>query len=64
MQTLSRRTAALAPACLRWLAGCLLVAGAAGCGYKGPLYLPPPEAPPETLTEPPVTGPNPSQSAR
>lgn len=30
---------------------------AAGCGYKGPLYMPPPPAPDESLTAPPSTQP-------
>lgn len=39
---------------LRLFAGGLLMGGLMACGYKGPLYLPPPEAPPATLTEPPA----------
>jgi len=38
---------------VRLLAGGLLLSGLLACGYKGPLYLPPPEDPPATLTEPP-----------
>ena len=63
MQTPSRRPVA-AYACLRLLAGCLLASAMVGCGYKGPLYLPAPEAPPEALTEPPVTNATPSQPNR
>jgi len=37
----------------RLLAGGLLLGGLLACGYKGPLYLPPPEEPPSTLTTPP-----------
>jgi len=39
---------------LRLLAGCLMLGGLIACGYKGPLYLPPPEDPPAELTEPPA----------
>ncbi|MDR4124431.1 LPS translocon maturation chaperone LptM [Yanghanlia caeni] len=37
----------------RLLGGLVLAGGLAACGYKGPLYLPPPEDPPASLTEPP-----------
>jgi len=39
---------------MRVLAGGLLIGGLMACGYKGPLYLPPPEDPPANLTEPPT----------
>jgi len=38
---------------MRLLAGGVLLGSLLACGYKGPLYLPPPEDPPATLTEPP-----------
>lgn len=38
---------------MRLLAGGALLGSLLACGYKGPLYLPPPEDPPATLTEPP-----------
>lgn len=44
--TVARRSA-------RLLGSGVLLAVLAACGYKGPLYLPPPEAPPATLTTPP-----------
>jgi predicted small lipoprotein YifL len=31
-----------------------------GCGFKGPLYLPPPPAPEASLTTPPAASPAPS----
>jgi|GEM_PF-804838 hypothetical protein len=64
MQTPTRRPAA-AHTCLRLIAGCLLVGGLAACGYKGPLYLPAPEAPPAELTAPPTNAvpPEAAQSA-
>ncbi|TAL90960.1 MAG: hypothetical protein EPN46_12695 [Candidimonas sp.] len=34
--------------------GLALVWATAGCGYKGPLYLPPPPPPAASLTKPPV----------
>ena len=37
----------------RLLACGLMLGGLLACGYKGPLYLPPPEDPPSTLTTPP-----------
>ena len=38
-------------------AGLALLLMLAGCGYKGPLYMPPPPpAPAETLTLPPTPG--------
>jgi len=37
----------------RLLGSGILLAVLAACGYKGPLYLPPPETPPATLTTPP-----------
>lgn len=37
----------------RLLASGVLLGGLLACGYKGPLYLPPPEDPPATLTTPP-----------
>lgn len=38
---------------MRLLGSGLLLGSLLACGYKGPLYLPPPEAPPATLTTPP-----------
>ncbi len=38
---------------MRLLAGTLLLGSLLACGYKGPLYMPPPEDPPATLTQPP-----------
>lgn len=49
---------------LRLLAGGLLMSSLLGCGYKGPLYLPPPEAPPAALTEPPAQSTLPGASNR
>lgn len=37
----------------RLLVGGLVLGGLLACGYKGPLYLPPPDDPPATLTNPP-----------
>ena len=37
----------------RIVASLILMALLAGCGYKGPLYLPPPPAPKASLTKPP-----------
>ncbi len=37
----------------RRIAAAALLAALAGCGYKGPLYLPPPGPPDQTLTVPP-----------
>ena len=37
----------------RLLACGALLGSLLACGYKGPLYLPPPEAPPAALTAPP-----------
>jgi len=47
------RIPALARRGARLLAAGLLLGGTLACGYKGPLYLPPPEDPPAALTEPP-----------
>ena len=47
------RTSAAARRCARLLAGTLLLGGLLACGYKGPLYLPEPEAPATELTTPP-----------
>lgn len=38
---------------LRLVAGTLILGSLLACGYKGPLYLPPPENPPAELTQPP-----------
>ena len=41
-----------------------LLLALAGCGYKGPLYMPPPPpAPAETLTLPPTPGNTPAPAA-
>lgn len=45
---LSQRTSAVA-------AGTLLLMALAACGQKGPLYMPPPDAPDASLTTPPNT---------
>ncbi len=37
----------------RIIAGVLVLGSLLACGYKGPLYLPPPEDPPAELTSPP-----------
>lgn len=37
----------------RTVAGVLVLGSLLACGYKGPLYLPPPEDPPAELTTPP-----------
>ncbi|OWT63535.1 LPS translocon maturation chaperone LptM [Candidimonas nitroreducens] len=37
----------------RIVAGLFLLALVAGCGYKGPLYMPPPPAPNASLAKPP-----------
>jgi predicted small lipoprotein YifL len=43
--------------------GLTLLWALAGCGYKGPLYMPPPPPPNASLTKPPVlTTPTPDQS--
>ncbi|AEC21393.1 hypothetical protein PT7_2853 [Pusillimonas sp. T7-7] len=39
----------------RLLAGLLMAAMLTACGYKGPLYMPPPPAPDESLTTPPAS---------
>ncbi|MGB6103405.1 MAG: lipoprotein [Pusillimonas sp.] len=39
----------------RLLAGLFMASMLAACGYKGPLYLPPPPAPDESLTTPPAS---------
>ncbi|HLU00287.1 MAG TPA: hypothetical protein VKZ70_11155 [Burkholderiaceae bacterium] len=38
---------------MRLMACGLMLGGLMACGYKGPLYLPPPEEPPASLTTPP-----------
>lgn len=39
------------------VAGVLMLLAVTGCGYKGPLYMPPPPPPPaDTLTLPPTPG--------
>ncbi|MFA7669455.1 MAG: lipoprotein [Burkholderiaceae bacterium] len=48
---------------LRLLAGGLLLGSLLACGYKGPLYLPPPEDPPAALTVPPGHDAPPGSSA-
>lgn len=48
-----QRSSAIARLSLRLLTGGLLLGGLLACGYKGPLYLPPPEDPPAALTTPP-----------
>ncbi len=48
------RTAALLRHSARLVGAGLLLGGLAACGYKGPLYLPPPPDPPAALTEPPA----------
>ena len=45
----------LASRCSALLAGVAVLAALSGCGYKGPLYLPPPEEPPADLTVPPTS---------
>ncbi|NLC36505.1 MAG: hypothetical protein GX772_08700 [Alcaligenaceae bacterium] len=52
MQTPSRLPV-IARQSMRLLACSLMLGGLLGCGYKGPLYMPPPEDPPATLTTPP-----------
>lgn len=47
----------------RLLTGALLLGSLLACGYKGPLYLPPPEAPPAELTTPPGHDAPPASSA-
>ena len=47
----------------RLLACGLLLGGLLACGYKGPLYLPAPEAPPAELTTPPGHDAPPASSA-
>ena len=51
---LPTRVPALLRRCTRVLGSGLLLAGLFACGYKGPLYLPPPPDPPAALTEPPA----------
>ncbi|HLV28668.1 MAG TPA: lipoprotein [Burkholderiaceae bacterium] len=49
---------------LRLAAGGVLISGLMACGYKGPLYHPPPpEAPPASLTQPPGHDAPPGSSA-
>lgn len=48
---------------MRLLAGTLLLGSLLACGYKGPLYLPPPEDPPAALTQPPGPDAPPGTSA-
>lgn len=38
---------------MRLLVGSLVLGSLLACGYKGPLYLPPPENPASSLTQPP-----------
>lgn len=40
----------------RMAAGLSLLALVTACGYKGPLYMPPPPAPDESLVAPPTSG--------
>lgn len=40
---------------LSCIAAAALLTTLAGCGYKGPLYLPPPPAPDKALTTPPTS---------
>ncbi|MBP6019433.1 MAG: lipoprotein [Burkholderiaceae bacterium] len=42
------------PALARIVAGIALVASLTACGYKGPLYMPPPPEPDAALTVPPA----------
>ena len=39
----------------RLLGGLFVAAMLTACGYKGPLYMPPPPAPDESLTTPPTS---------
>lgn len=39
----------------RIAAGALLLAALGACGYKGPLYMPKPAPPPDSLTKPPTS---------
>jgi predicted small lipoprotein YifL len=55
--------AAAARGARRLVAASLLLGGLLGCGYKGPLYLPPPEDPPAELTVPPSSDAPPGPSA-
>ena len=50
---LSSRLPAVVRCGARLAAGALLMSSLLACGYKGPLYLPEPEAPPAELTAPP-----------
>ncbi|TAM90967.1 MAG: hypothetical protein EPN41_00325 [Candidimonas sp.] len=56
MRTVSHR--ALGGHLGRVLAGALLSTALCACGYKGPLTMPKPSPPPESLTKPPAL-PNP-----
>jgi predicted small lipoprotein YifL len=47
-------TAAAGHLC-RIAAGALLLAALGACGYKGPLYMPKPAPPPDSLTKPPTS---------
>lgn len=42
------------PKSVRFMAGITLVATLTACGYKGPLYMPPPPQPDAALTVPPA----------
>lgn len=56
----ARRATFTAQPLLRRLAGLTLISMLAACGYKGPLYMPPPPAPDESLTVPPTPAPLPA----
>jgi predicted small lipoprotein YifL len=47
----------------RIAASAVLLAALAACGYKGPLYMPKPAPPPESLTKPPTPQPLPAEGA-
>ncbi|MFT0849801.1 lipoprotein [Achromobacter sp. F4_2707] len=49
---------------MRLIACGLMLSGLLACGYKGPLYMPPPEDPPTTLTTPPGHDAPPGPSTR
>lgn len=51
---MTRPTSSLLIRSTRLAGGVLLLGSLLACGYKGPLYLPPPEDPPASLTEPPA----------
>ena len=57
------RTSTPARSMPRIVASFAMLAALAGCGYKGPLYMPPPPPPEASLTKPPTSVPLPATQA-